>query len=139
MKHRQICYTSRKPVRDVPFFNCHIWIWQYCDVMFQTMFWLYIGYTWGLLEYLDTGGVEATLHTLALNRDELVTEDTDTEGGWGGETLFVCSSICAWLQDTAWSRRPERNICHVLASPRHSCGRCHHYLLIGHTAWGSGD
>ena len=29
--------------------------------------------TWGLLEYLDTGGVEATLHTLALNRDELVT------------------------------------------------------------------
>ena len=42
--------------------------------MFQTMFWLYIGYTWGLLEYLDTGGVEATLHTLALSKDNLELE-----------------------------------------------------------------
>ena len=117
MKHRQNCYTSRTPLREVPL---PLSICQYCDVMFQTMLCFYHGYTWWLLEYLDTGCVEATLHTLALNRDDLVTEDTDTEGGW---TLFVCSPISAWLQDTAWSRRPERNICHVLASARHSCGR----------------
>ena len=44
--------------------------------------------TWRFLEYLDTGGVEATLHTLALNRDGLVTEDTDTRGR-GAEEHFL--------------------------------------------------
>ena len=47
---------------------------QYCDAtLLLTMDNHIFRLTWGLLEYLDTGSVETTLHTLALNRDELVT------------------------------------------------------------------
>ena len=95
--------------------------------------------TWGLLEYLDTGGVEATLHTLALNRDRLVTVDTDTEGG-GGEKHFLYK-----LQSVRGCRTPpgagDQSGTFVMFLPplATAAGGCHHYLLIGHTARGSGD
>ena len=95
--------------------------------------------TWGLLEYLDTGCVEATLHTLALNRDGLDTEDTDTEGGGAEKNfLYKLQSVrgCRTLPGAG-----DQSGTFVMFLPQlaTAAGGCHHYLLIGHTARGRGD